>query len=54
MKILKSFLILTLLLTLSISCTAEDITEESETNATENNIQATGEEGDQADQTEKG
>ncbi len=53
MKILKSILILILFSNLIISCTAEDIAEELETNAVEN-IQATGSDGEEVNETEKG
>jgi len=53
MKILKSILILILLSNLNISCTTEDIVEESEINAIDN-ILATGEEDEEVDETEKG
>ncbi|TVZ27870.1 hypothetical protein JM83_2939 [Gillisia sp. Hel_I_86] len=53
MKILKSFFILILFFNLIVSCTADDITEKTETNATKN-VQATGETDDHVDQTEKG
>ena len=53
MKILKSTFILMLLSNLVISCTADDINEESEQNLIEN-IQATGGDEDNIDPTEKG
>ncbi len=53
MKILKTIFILILFTTLITSCTPEDIGDELEINSFEN-IQATGEEGAEADQTEKG
>jgi len=52
MKTLKSIFILILFSNLITSCTVEDIIEEQETNATEN-VQATGGDEDDIDQTEK-
>ncbi len=53
MKILKSIFVLVLFSNFIVSCAADDITEEQETIATEN-IQATGDDGKDVDQTEKG
>lgn len=52
MKILKSIFVLVLFSNFIISCTVDDITEDSEINQTE--IQATGENNAEDDQTEKG
>jgi hypothetical protein len=54
MKILKSIFILILFSNLVSSCTVDDISEDTETNSIENNIQATGENSGEVDQTEKG
>lgn len=53
MKTLKSIFILILFSILIASCTVEDIVKETETNSIENR-QATGEDGEDVDQTEKG
>lgn len=52
MKILKGFFVLVLFFNLITSCTADDITEESETNSVEK-IQSTDDDNAQVDQTEK-
>lgn len=53
MKILKSIFILILFTNLVVSCTDDDIIEVHETNAIEN-IQASGGDGEEVDQTKKG
>ncbi len=53
MRILKSIFILILFTKLVVSCTDDDIIEVHETNAIEN-IQATGEDETDVDQTKKG
>ena len=53
MKILKSLFVLILFSNLSISCTVEDLVEESEINAIEN-VQATEDNSKEVDETEKG